>query len=265
MPRRIPRPAATQQVTGRSASRQASRPVAKRPSGTSAHQLFATVKPMHEHTVRTTTTNGVVEGFVRDGVNRWRSIPYARAAGRSAAVPGAPAGAAVARGSVLPQLRQLRTATAALHDARPRQVPADGRGLPDAQRGDPIVVGFATRSGAAAGDVLHPRRRLHPGQFGHPALRRSRAGPPRVRLRVGELPPRRPRLSGPVVAVDARGPDRQQPVPARPRHGAGLGSRQHRGLRRRPRQRHHLRRERRGARRCDTARCSRRQRTVPPR
>jgi len=33
---------------------------------------------MHEHTVRTTTTNGVVEGFVRDGVNRWRSIPYAR-------------------------------------------------------------------------------------------------------------------------------------------------------------------------------------------
>ncbi|MCB0938525.1 MAG: carboxylesterase family protein, partial [Mycobacterium sp.] len=33
---------------------------------------------MHEHTVRATTTNGVVEGFARDGVNRWRSIPYAR-------------------------------------------------------------------------------------------------------------------------------------------------------------------------------------------
>ena len=33
---------------------------------------------MHEHTVRATTTNGIVEGFVRDGVNRWRSIPYAR-------------------------------------------------------------------------------------------------------------------------------------------------------------------------------------------
>ncbi|HZU49973.1 MAG TPA: carboxylesterase family protein, partial [Mycobacterium sp.] len=33
---------------------------------------------MHEHTVRATTTIGTVEGFTRDGVNRWRSIPYAR-------------------------------------------------------------------------------------------------------------------------------------------------------------------------------------------
>ncbi|MBV9321815.1 MAG: carboxylesterase/lipase family protein, partial [Mycobacterium sp.] len=33
---------------------------------------------MHEHTVRARTTTGIVEGFVRDGVNRWRSIPYAR-------------------------------------------------------------------------------------------------------------------------------------------------------------------------------------------
>ena len=33
---------------------------------------------MHEHTVRATVTTGIVEGFTRDGVNRWRSIPYAR-------------------------------------------------------------------------------------------------------------------------------------------------------------------------------------------
>jgi para-nitrobenzyl esterase len=33
---------------------------------------------MHEHTVRVTTASGAVEGFTRDGVNRWRSIPYAR-------------------------------------------------------------------------------------------------------------------------------------------------------------------------------------------
>lgn len=33
---------------------------------------------MHEHTVRVTTASGTVEGFTRDGVNRWRSIPYAR-------------------------------------------------------------------------------------------------------------------------------------------------------------------------------------------
>jgi para-nitrobenzyl esterase len=33
---------------------------------------------MHEHIVRATTATGMVEGFTRDGVNRWRSIPYAR-------------------------------------------------------------------------------------------------------------------------------------------------------------------------------------------
>jgi len=33
---------------------------------------------MHEHTVRVTTAAGTVEGFTRDGVHRWRSIPYAR-------------------------------------------------------------------------------------------------------------------------------------------------------------------------------------------
>jgi para-nitrobenzyl esterase len=33
---------------------------------------------MHEHTVRATIQSGTVEGFTRDGVNRWRSIPYAR-------------------------------------------------------------------------------------------------------------------------------------------------------------------------------------------
>jgi para-nitrobenzyl esterase len=33
---------------------------------------------MHERTIRARTTAGTVEGFTRDGVNRWRSIPYAR-------------------------------------------------------------------------------------------------------------------------------------------------------------------------------------------
>ncbi len=32
---------------------------------------------MHEHTVEVTTASGAVEGFTRNGVNRWRSIPYA--------------------------------------------------------------------------------------------------------------------------------------------------------------------------------------------
>jgi len=33
---------------------------------------------MHERTIRAQTVTGTVEGFIRDGVNRWRSIPYAR-------------------------------------------------------------------------------------------------------------------------------------------------------------------------------------------
>lgn len=33
---------------------------------------------MHENPVRATTTTGTIEGFTRDGVHRWRSIPYAR-------------------------------------------------------------------------------------------------------------------------------------------------------------------------------------------
>ncbi|HTM85078.1 MAG TPA: carboxylesterase/lipase family protein [Mycobacterium sp.] len=33
---------------------------------------------MHEQTVRATISTGIVEGFTRDGVHRWRSIPYAR-------------------------------------------------------------------------------------------------------------------------------------------------------------------------------------------
>ena len=32
---------------------------------------------MHQHTVQVSTASGKVEGFTRDGVNRWRSIPYA--------------------------------------------------------------------------------------------------------------------------------------------------------------------------------------------
>jgi para-nitrobenzyl esterase len=32
---------------------------------------------MRKHTVQVSTKSGVVEGFTRDGVNRWRSIPYA--------------------------------------------------------------------------------------------------------------------------------------------------------------------------------------------
>lgn len=34
---------------------------------------------MHERTVRATISTGTIEGFTRDGVHRWRAIPYAQA------------------------------------------------------------------------------------------------------------------------------------------------------------------------------------------
>ncbi|MCX2714719.1 carboxylesterase/lipase family protein [Mycolicibacterium sp. J2] len=34
---------------------------------------------MHEHTVRAKISTGTIEGFTRDGVHRWRAIPYAKA------------------------------------------------------------------------------------------------------------------------------------------------------------------------------------------
>jgi para-nitrobenzyl esterase len=33
---------------------------------------------MHERTVRVTIDSGIIEGFARDGVHRWRSVPFAR-------------------------------------------------------------------------------------------------------------------------------------------------------------------------------------------
>jgi para-nitrobenzyl esterase len=33
---------------------------------------------MHERTVRVTIDSGIIEGFTRDGVHRWRSVPFAR-------------------------------------------------------------------------------------------------------------------------------------------------------------------------------------------
>ncbi len=108
------------------------------------------------------------------------------------------AGTAVAGCPVLPRVHLLRTATAQVHPARGRQVPADERGLPDAERGG---AGVADRR-SAAGDVLHPRRRLHHGQLGDADLRRRGPRPAWLRVRVGELPTRRAGLHGPVGAVD---------------------------------------------------------------
>ena len=107
---------------------------------------------------------------------------------------------ALVRGAALSRFRELRAAGPDVHHAAPGPIPADQRGLPDPQRGGSRRTG--PRS--AAGHGVHPRRRLHPGQLGHPDLRRGGAGPARLRLRLGELPARRARMSGSVLAVDVR-------------------------------------------------------------
>ncbi|EUA42261.1 carboxylesterase family protein [Mycobacterium xenopi 4042] len=78
---------------------------------------------MHEHTVRVTTATGTVEGFTRDGVNRWRSIPYARPpVGPLRFRPATTR--AVAGCAALPRVHQLCTAATPLHDHRCGQIPA---------------------------------------------------------------------------------------------------------------------------------------------
>ena len=122
---------------------------------------------------------------------------------------------------------QLRSAAAHVHGAGGRQVPADGRGLPDAERHHAEEAPRRTD----AGHGVHPRRRLHPRQLGNADLRRRSAGAQGLCLRIGELPARRARLPRPVVPVDPRHHHRRQPVPAGPGDGAALGARQHRRLR----------------------------------
>ena len=86
----IRRPATTGRSARRSAYRQASGRTPDSGAGAPRRRRVATVGVMHERTVRATIASGTVEGFTRDGVNRWRSIPYARP-------PVGPAAAARAR------------------------------------------------------------------------------------------------------------------------------------------------------------------------
>ena len=215
---------------------------------------------MHEHTVRATIDSGTIEGFTRDGVHRWRSIPYARPpVGRlrfRAPQPVEP----------WPGVRYCHGFGYCAPQQRMYTIVSVGKYQPMSE--DCLTLNVTAPESpadrAAARDGLHPRRRLHPGQLGDADLRRRRPGAAGMRVCLGQLPARRAGLHGPVVAVHSGQPDRRQPVPARPGDGAALGSRQHRRVRRRPGQRDDLRRERRRARRRHPAGRSAGQRPVRP-
>ena len=82
-PRRPPgpsntlRPAPTRRPTRQSASGQAEPPVVRRPVRRGVGADSVRSEPCTSTPSRVSTASGVVEGFTRDGVNRWRSIPYA--------------------------------------------------------------------------------------------------------------------------------------------------------------------------------------------
>ena len=105
------------------------------------------------------------------------------------------------------------------------------------------VVAPAAPAPAAAGDGVDLRRGVQHGVVGRARVRRARARPHRRRrLRLVQLPARRARVHRRHPLRHGRAAVRRQPRPPRPGRGAGVGARQHRRVRRRPRQRHDLRR-----------------------
>ena len=132
---------------------------------------------------------------------------------------------ALAFGAEPPQLRAAGRPPAAAHGLGPGGA---GRGLPQPQRLD------AGPGGARpAGHGLDPGRDVRGRVRGD--LRRQPLRARRRRVRDDQLPGRRRGVPLPRRR-------RRQPGPARPGRRAGVGPRQHRGLRRRPGQRHGLRR-----------------------
>ena len=175
-------------------------------------------------------------------VSRWprprvQGHPVCRAAGWRRPLESARAGGALDRREEGGRLRPaLCTGPHLRRHGLPRR---DERGLPLPQRVD------AGRQGRreAAGDVLDSRRRLS-GRLGVRAASGRRAARAQGRGGgVGQSSAGRVRISRPRGADEGVGPQRVwQLRPARPGRGAAMGARQHRRIRRRPRQRHDLRR-----------------------
>ena len=179
--------------------------------------------------------------------------PLRRTAGRTAALAPAAAGRTVERSERDHHGRRSRLPACRASIPRPpqrRRLPGPRqRRLPDPRC---VRPGPAPRK-ACAGDGVDLRRRQHRRRGLHssqrrPLLRPRRRGAGGDELSAGRLgllrPPGADRGGRPEGAASQLRPDG-------PDRGAEVGETQHRGLRRRPRQRHHLRRVGRRQRRAD--------------
>ena len=173
------------------------------------------------------TSAGRVRGRREGGLAVFRGIPFAQPPDRPGPVRRPAAGDAVGRGAGRVRVRLAATAVEHLRS----RSGAGRRQLADAERVDP-----GRRPGRpAAGHGVDLRRRLQ-GRLGRDPRLRRRAPGPRGRPGGGhlQLPDRHGGLR----------PDRggaRQPGAARPGGRAGVGPRQHRRLRRRPRPGHGVR------------------------
>lgn len=117
-------------------------------------------RAMHLRTVCTTVTSGLVEGFSRDGVTRWRSIPYAEPPVGALRLR-APGQSSRGRSLAVSPFQVLCTTAAQIHFCWPRQISADERRLPDAER---RRARHQIRA-AVTCDGVHPWRRILPRQL----------------------------------------------------------------------------------------------------
>ena len=196
----------------------------------------ARARPAGGHGLIVSDRPGPDRGHLRRGHRPVPRHPVRGAAGRRAALGGAPAGAALAGRPPGHVLR--RPVRAAGQRQRP---PGRQRGLPVPQRVHAAGPRLRTRSRRAPRARHDPRRRAH-----HRRRRPARRVPDRDdrphHRRVDQLPARPVRLPRRARARLGRGRRERQLRPARPGGRAALGAAQHRRLRRRPGQGHDRRR-----------------------
>ncbi len=175
-------------------------------------------------------THGKVRGASGEGVQVFKGVRYGSRHRRRGTLHAAPAAQALDRRRRRPGLRRGLPAG----QARGRRVTAEDCLFLNVWT---PATGKTRRRREAAGDVLHPRRRLLHRLGRQPLVRRDQAGQARRRRGGhGQPPPQRLRLPvpGPPVRRPERGRQRQC-RPAGPGAGPAMGARQHRRVRRRSR------------------------------